>query len=218
MRDAQDDPNLAEVKAVLKKIQRIDIARDDLGLPLEAAAERLAPNAGHVAAGSASLGVFQKKHAALVAAPVPLKRKSRNGLILLAAIALVAGGGASVLLLGKNRIVKVIIPARGPAGAPSGSPQSSVKILSEARDLLSQGNIALARSRLLQAGPGSQADLAFTLAQSYDPNYLRTLPNADSAPDRAEAERWYRTWYELALRSGLDMDSERLRRIINAMQ
>ncbi len=96
-------------------------------------------------------------------------------------------------------------------GAPS------AKVLTEARTLLSQGDVALARSVLLSGQPDREADLAFTLAQSYDPNYLRSLPKADSSADSIEAERWYRIWYELALKSGLDMDGERLKRIINAM-
>jgi hypothetical protein len=69
----------------------------------------------------------------------------------------------------------------------------------------------------MRAGPEERAELAFMLAQSFDPNYLRTLPKANGAPDRAEAERWYKKWYELAVNSGLEMDSGRLKRIINAM-
>jgi len=56
------------------------------------------------------------------------------------------------------------------------------------------------------------------LAQSFDPNYLRSLSRSNAQADRSQAEQWYRKWHEIAQRKGLDMDNDRLRRIINAMQ
>ena len=60
--------------------------------------------------------------------------------------------------------------------------------------------------------------MLLTPAQTYDPNFLRPLQNANGVPDPSEAERWYRKWYELAARSGLEMDAGRLQRIVNSMQ
>ncbi len=40
---------------------------------------------------------------------------------------------------------------------------------------------------------------------------------ANNIPNKAEAEHWYKKWYELAAQSGLEMDSGRLQRLINAM-
>jgi hypothetical protein len=40
----------------------------------------------------------------------------------------------------------------------------------------------------------------------------------DAAADPNEAERWYRTWHEIAGQKGLVMEPDRLERIIKAMK
>jgi hypothetical protein len=116
----------------------------------------------------------------------------------------------------------VHLPGRQKNGAakvttPLQQQESESALLADARRLINEGDITQARTRLLQGGPDHHAEAAFMLAQSYDPNYLQALPKANNLPDRAEAERWYKKWYELAAQSGLEMDSGRLQRLINAM-
>ena len=74
-----------------------------------------------------------------------------------------------------------------------------------------------ARSELLRVASEGSADVAWALARSYDPNFLRTV-SADAAPDIAEATRWYRTWYAIAVKQGLVADSVPLERIIRSMR
>jgi hypothetical protein len=207
MREAKEDPNLAEVKAVLKELQRLDFT---------------AP-AGHASETSSKLqrqpspspsktniDVFDRKRAALVKADRPRSAR-RTPWYFLTAFVLIGGGAAYLYATG-------IVPSVIKTEATVSQKQDDIKLLTESRRLLTEGDVILARTRLLQGGPETRAELALTLAQSYDPNYLRSLSKSNGLPDRAEAERWYRKWYELAVGSGLEMDSERLKRIINAMQ
>jgi hypothetical protein len=91
--------------------------------------------------------------------------------------------------------------------------------LEAALDLMTKGRVRAARERLLAlAGGGApQADVAWALARSYDPNYLVAIPSADVPPDIKEATRWYRAWYAAAVRQGLVADSVSLERIIGSM-
>jgi len=86
-----------------------------------------------------------------------------------------------------------------------------------ASDLLASGQVQAARTALLGVAAADSADVAFALARSYDPRYLATLASADAAPDVAEAKRWYRVWYDIAVRQGLVSDSVPLERIIRSM-
>ena len=87
----------------------------------------------------------------------------------------------------------------------------------EAQSLLEAGRVSEAR-RSLVGLPRKSPEHALILARSYDPNYLRLVPNVDAAADPAEAERWYRTWRDIASEQGLVMEPERFERIIKAMR
>ena len=76
-----------------------------------------------------------------------------------------------------------------------------------------RGARAAARARL-EGSP----DAAWDVARSYDPNVLATLPQPDAPPDIPEASRWYRTWYEIAVKEGMVANSVSIERIIGAMQ
>lgn len=89
-------------------------------------------------------------------------------------------------------------------------------VISEAQQLISAGKIDEARRRLIDLDDKSP-EAALTLARSYDPNYLRLIPDADAAADPKEAERWYRAWRDIAASKGLALEEDRLDRIINAM-
>ncbi len=215
MGGTEEEPGLAEVKAVLRKMQRLDLAADQSFDPVAVAKGAAAVEAG--LSNRAGMGVFDRKFAAISkkdSNTIPQRR-----LLYLMVAALIA-------------VCAAIIPfATGVVTFPRPSPVSGPKppsqaerlkkvqsILAEARRNLSEGEIKLARTQLLKAEPERLADVAFTLAQSYDPNFLQSLPHADAAADRPEAERWYKKWYELAVQTGLEMDSGRLQRIINAMR
>jgi hypothetical protein len=104
-----------------------------------------------------------------------------------------------------------------PGGTPAG-PADSTDI-SHAAHLLDSGAITQAR-QLLQAHATARqsADVALALARSYDPNFIAGLPSSDAAPDPAEAERWYRRWYEIAVKEGLISETVPLERVIRAMR
>ncbi len=59
--------------------------------------------------------------------------------------------------------------------------------------------------------------MAWDVARSYDPNWLKTLPKPDAAPDIAEATRWYRAWHEAAVKEGTVTKGVSIERLINAM-
>jgi hypothetical protein len=205
MRGAKENPELAEVRAILLKVQHLGTGPDEDSRPDESApaAEPQEPGSRTV-----NIAIFDRKHRAIQAAEDEAQPKKRLGIYLAFGGALVAAA-AIVFATG---IVNV-------SGEPPVlSQQDQESLLTEAHRLLSAGNVASARSRLLAGGAQRYADAASVLAQSYDPNYLQSLPNADSAPDVPEAARWYKKWYELAVQSGLEMDTGRLQRIINAMQ
>lgn len=95
--------------------------------------------------------------------------------------------------------------------------EPSVKTaIDEAQELISAGKIGEARRRLIDLNDKSP-ETALMLARSYDPNYLRLIPDADAAADPKEAERWYRAWRDIAASKGLVLEEDRLERIINAM-
>jgi len=83
---------------------------------------------------------------------------------------------------------------------------------------MSSGRVQAARSELFSIDPKGSVDVAWALARSYDPNFLSTLSAADAAPDIAEATRWYRTWYALAVKEGLVADTVSPERIIRSMR
>ncbi len=211
MREAREDPNLAEVKAVLKKLQQLDLPAETPPSPDKVPAVVPASASPPSAAPHQSLSIFERK-SAVFAGSQPAAKRSLRSLIYVAGAAIFIGGACLIFVLvewpgAMSRITK----------APASGKENESIVLSEARRLLGEGDVASARERLRRGAPEERAEVALMLAQSFDPNYLRTLPAANSPPNPAEAERWYKEWYELAVKSGLEMDSGRLRRIINAM-
>ncbi len=97
------------------------------------------------------------------------------------------------------------------------APEDASRVNSEAQTLLEAGRVIEAR-RSLVAFPVKSPEAALILARSYDPNYLRLVPNADAVADPTEAERWYRTWRDIASEQGLVLEPDRFDRIIKAMR
>jgi hypothetical protein len=224
MPEAREDANLADVKAVLRKIQRLDFpSAVEKGLPDQVAS--ILPKSAPIAAPAAGIGVFDRKHAAIVRVAPPKAKATKRlpgYLLVLIGGALVAMTAAAVLVAtgivkihGDATLAALVSPGAPIPAAPQKGDEDAV--LTQARRLLSEGDVAAARVTLGRAAPEERAEVAFVLAQAFDPNYLRTLPKANAVSNPAEAERWYRKWYELAVNSGLEMDGGRLNRIINAM-
>ncbi len=84
--------------------------------------------------------------------------------------------------------------------------------------LIGAGQIAAGRAELLRMAPESSADAAWSLARSYDPNFIGLIANADAPADVDEATKWYRTWHALAVRQGLVADSVSIERIVASMR
>ncbi len=104
-------------------------------------------------------------------------------------------------------------------------PPKNNKNVKKAESLMKNGNIQEARLILTKeasktAGTDdlSYVDIAFLLAQSYDPNYLSSLSFADSDADLIEAERWYRQWYQVASKRGIVKNQQSLQGILETLR
>jgi hypothetical protein len=147
--------------------------------------------------------------------------RSRGGAIVAAIIFIPAVALLVALYLFAN------VSPPDPHSAEVGAEAPKVEIRSEAvkaaleaaRKLMAKGQVRAAREQLLALAWQGSPDAAWDLARSYDPNVLATVPDADAAPDVPEATRWYRTWYEAAVKEGMvTPNSVSIERIIGAMQ
>jgi len=114
---------------------------------------------------------------------------------------------------------------RAPQSAPATLPlpverepePSARSILEKALQDLAAGHVKAAREALIRSQHQGSADTAWTLARSYDPNFLTEIARPDAEPNVREAARWYRIWYSRAVTDGLVADSVSLERIIGSM-
>ena len=150
--------------------------------------------------------------------------KSRFVLFAIAALAVLgAVGMASYLLVGLKRELGPTPPitkalrVEPEKDVTASVPDDASRVHSEAQTLLEAGHVIEAR-RSLMGLPVKSPEAALILARSYDPNYLRLIPNVDAAADPTEAERWYRTWRDIASEQGLVLEPDRFDRIIKAMR
>jgi hypothetical protein len=238
-----DDADLAEVKAILGRLQRISRNPREGGaqtgddLDLAAPRSLRSGMAESMAEGSPS-----------IPAQVNARRFVKAAVLLLVPLMAVVAGvvifadrdGQSDAVVKERRAdvapesrlpigipapaQKVLRPAadeaRKPAAEATQRPATEAAPKSpalQASDLMASGQVQAARAALLRAMQDDSADVAFALALSYDPNYLATIPAADAGPDVAEAKRWYRTWYDIAVKQGLVSDRVPLDRIIRSM-
>jgi hypothetical protein len=220
-----DDADLSEVKAVLDRLQRISrkphaggaqTAEDDAALtrsPQPAEPTSAEDGGSSPPIRTASL-IPQLNAPRLVKAAALI-------MPLLAAFVVIA------ILVGTDRrpaSIEAPPPGAAPqnpvsASAPAQATQQSqaTAALRVASGLMASGQVQAARDVLLRVTQGGSADVAWALARSYDPNFLVTIPAADAGPNIAEATRWYRIWYEIAVKQGLVADSVSLDRIIRSM-
>ena len=110
---------------------------------------------------------------------------------------------------------------KGSAVSPEERPGTSTKVspaVEAAQQLMSSGRVQAARQRLLAMASEGSPEVAWALARSYDPNYLKGIQGADAGPDVAEATRWYRAWYADAVKQRMITDSVSLDKIIGSMR
>lgn len=201
------DKELDAVKLALRRIQRIsqeplDETDTPANPPVESrrsmpqAGNRLLRRAPLLLAAAVFIGILAGVGAAGITGWRPLGPAAER-----------ANGGAGRM---------AVVPPAPPAElATSASAASSLE--AKAQSLLEAGRVREARENI--AGVAAKSpELALMLARSYDPNYLRLIANADAPADVAEAERWYRTWRDIAREQGLVMNAERFDRIIKAMR
>jgi len=194
-RSKAEDRKLGEVKAVLQHLQRM-------------------------AADPASVGQQTAEEAMAHAVRSFMRRK--------AALALLGGAVLTSILVVAYAFIGVDGNSSRPPTSTVAPPASSaiplaktlppVPALQVAMGLMAAGRIQAAREELLRLAPEDTADVAWALARTYDPNFLATIPAADAGPNVAEATRWYRTWYAVAVKQGLVGDRVSLDRIIGSMR
>jgi hypothetical protein len=63
--------------------------------------------------------------------------------------------------------------------------------MNRAQDLLKLNDVAAARLIFKRLAETGIAEAAFGLAQTYDPDFLKTIPTAGLQPDMATARHWY---------------------------
>jgi hypothetical protein len=210
MQSAKEEPGLEEVKLVLQKLQRIDLLRDSLsealGEPQSFANQSQHAGLTH----NTNIRLFDRKF-------------FTKGAKISAAVYFLGAGAliAVAIIISASGVINLSSQSKGYISTGNSQTaelrQKEQKLLANARRALNDGDTMLARTLLEQSDPDHHANVAFMLAQSYDPNFLQSLTKANSQPDRVTAKRWYEKWHKLAVANGLEMDSERLQRIINAM-
>jgi hypothetical protein len=229
-----DDPSIAEVKAVLDRLQRISRK------PHAAGAQTAEDDGAAVAGPAASAEGSRFPVPVSMASLMSQANASRlvNGRVLITSLVAVGAVAIFVAINWRPAAVETPPPVAAPQNPPpvpvrAAPPQAAGKEVSReaskeaekipgaplqvASDFIAKGQVRAARDVLLRGAPQASADLAWLLARSYDPNYLVTLKAADAAPDVAQATRWYRTWYDIAVKQGLVADSVSLDRIVRSM-
>jgi hypothetical protein len=157
------------------------------------------------------------------AAPASADARRPRGGAAVAAIIFGLGGGilSAAYLFGS---LSTSAPQKAAVETTEPPPPSVVRseavkaALEAARALMAKGQVRAAREQLLALAWKGSPDAAWDVARSYDPNVLSALPQPDAGPDIPEASRWYRTWYEAAVKEGMVANSVSIERIIGAMQ
>lgn len=236
-RSGSEDPQLAEVKAILARLQRI--APDDEPLPPEAAAENIV----RLPLPAQAPPVAGEPTTAAIEAPQPSSRRWRALLLagcataatLLIAIPsmqqppaplgttdrVAAAPAAPAPLAPQPEATAVTPPAATPVLVVTALPAADAgekAQLRQADELIRSGRLAAGRATLRRFADDGSADAAWALARSYDPNFIAAIENADAAADVDEATKWYRRWQGLAVAQGLVADSVSIDRMIRAMR
>jgi hypothetical protein len=95
---------------------------------------------------------------------------------------------------------------RGPDEAPASAPPAHADLLSRAKQLLAEGDIAGARLLLQHLAERGQSEAAYELARTFDRDMLAALGASSMDGDLERAHRWY----ALASQKGSEKAAERL--------
>jgi hypothetical protein len=193
-----DKQRLDDVRLTLQRLQRITIEPTNVPHSGEPAASFPYP----LAAGFKALSM----------GPLPRKRWIAAGAVCIAGIAL-----WWLAAPGPHRANTPTTATDVTAGiSVRVSPQEAAELTARAQKLIESGKVVIAREQLATMAMHSP-ETALVLARSYDPNFLRLISGADASADPKQAERWYRIWRDIAAERGMVMETERLERIIKAM-
>jgi hypothetical protein len=168
---------------------------------------------GSAAAGLWLQGPFQKLAPAdatpvVVAAPVAASIDGNPTQQLTKAIVAMSAPMAA------TPVVEAVTPVKLTSPAPlQPAPDRAIR----ARALLESGEVREARALLLTEPETNRSDVAWTLARSFDGNYLSTLSKSDATADSSEARRWYQRWFELASKEGSVAATARLDRLLQTL-
>lgn len=225
-----EDTKLAEVKAILARLQRM--SPDD---------ELLVPVSVPEIVVRAALAIETLARPAAPPLPIEVATTSKARLVM----AVLAGSALAAVLLFVSRpywlpvppttvasSTPITIPALPPSAPPvnlaSPPPVASIPApaqplieaptLQSADQLIRAGRLVAGRAQLLRIAPEQSADVAWALARTFDPAVVGRIENADAPPNVDEAAKWYRQWHALAVRQGLVADSVSIDRMIRAMR
>lgn len=159
------------------------------------------------------VAVAQKQYASVRQLQPALQQRGRNR-----AAVRIAAASTSVRSLDEidNSEFSAALPV--PSRTPEPAPRDEANLLREGREVMRAGDVERARLLFMKAVKGSPAAAALALARSYDPNFVQTIVGANAHSDIAEAERWYRKWYQVSVRNGHVSSSIRLERLLRAMR
>jgi hypothetical protein len=196
------DRQLNEVKAILRRLQHIANEPDSVDLA------NASGTGAHLVSGATRFAIAATVTTVLAA------------LGLLATYGLISFGQPTDPAESRppqgSSVPNDMVPAGSNAALPP--PPQAPQVLQSALQQMANGHVQAARRQLLRIASQGSADAAWSLARSYDPNYLATIASADAAADVEEATRWYQTWHTLAVNEGLVADSISLERIIRSMR
>lgn len=223
----KDKAKLEEVKAILHELQRIrpDLAslekepRPQPAMPAPTPAVNGAGRAQPPRATAAANPARAPERTVSVASAGGVNRGKLavgGGIVIVAAVA----AGAMFMLNEPAKRIKSPdqVAAISPAPERPATADAALTLVQQAQQLMSDGDIKGARQALLQPAESGYPDAAFSLARSYDPNFLKGVTNPNAGPDIAQAEAWYRRWHEAAIKEGMVTDSLRLERILRSMR
>jgi hypothetical protein len=205
---SQTDSKLGEVRAVLERLQTFSAEPNN---------SQLQSDAGRSESG-ASERAGRRRAPAAIGLAIAAAAFALLGLLWLT-VSSTDRADPSVaatpdVTVGDHAISEGDASARQPV-LRSSVPRTDIDV---AQELLSKGQVQAARKQLLGLSSGDNADVAWMLARSYDPNFLATIPHADAAADVEQATQWYRTWHAAAVMQGMVPNSVSVERIIGSMR
>lgn len=234
-RSGGEDPKLSEVKAVLQRLQRIsadqeaDTVPAPLAVPHAPAWLPLVISFGVACAVVVTVGTliltdFTRLTFAFVSQKPAEPGKAKMEAASAKDTAPAPSAVPKPVEPGKSKadiaVAKDVTPA--PPAPPAAAPPlvSKRPALDRALGQLGAGQVQAARRQLLALArdDAAEAEVAWALARSYDPNFLSTISGADAVPNIPEATRWYRAWHAAAIRDGLVTHGLQLERIIDSMR